>query len=61
MNIEAGTQVEMVLQSPLQLTAANLAPASAPPPLATAVNQPKPLDKPHRGKLLGPSGRLGCE
>lgn len=63
-NIAAGTQVEMVLQRPLRLTEANLGQAGsadAPPPLVPAADQPKPLDKPHRGKLLCPPGGLGCD
>jgi hypothetical protein len=63
-NIPAGTQVEMVLQRPLELTEANLAPAGsaeAPVPLAPAASQPKPLEKPNHGKLLCPPGGLGCD
>lgn len=63
-NIDAGTQVEMVLQRPLILQEENLAvPGSsgAPPALVPAADQPKPLDKPHRAKILCPPGGLGCE
>jgi len=63
-NIDAGTQVEMVLQRPLVLQEENLAvagSAGAPPALVPAADQPKPLDKPHRAKILCPPGGLGCE
>ncbi len=63
-NIEAGTQVEMVLQRPLILEEANFAPVvaegAAAPALVPAV-QPRPMDKPVRPRLLCPPGSLGCE
>jgi len=58
-NIESGTQVEMLLQRPLILEETNL--SGAPPELLPAANQPKPLDKPNRAHVLCPSGGLGCE
>lgn len=63
-NIDAGTQVEMVLQRPLLLQDENLAAAGAPgtaPALVPSPNQPKPIGKPNRGKVLCPPGGLGCE
>lgn len=60
-NIEAGTQVEMVLQRPLILQQENLAEGTAPgaaPAMVPSPNQPKPLEKP---KLLCPPGSLGCQ
>jgi type IV secretion system protein VirB10 len=63
-NIESGTQVEMVLQRPLILEEANLAAADAPgalPSLVPAASQPKPMDKPNRARVLCPPGELGCE
>lgn len=63
-NIQSGTQVEMVLQRPLMLEDENLSAAGspgAPPALVPAANQPKPLEKPNRAKVLCPLGGLGCE
>jgi len=63
-NIEAGTQVEMVLQRQLILEDANLRPVTADgvvPPLVPADQQPKPMDKPHRVRVICPPGTLGCE
>ncbi len=63
-NIEAGTQVEMVLQRPLILQEANLSSAPAEtlaPALVPAEQQPKPLDKPRRVRVICPPGSLGCE
>jgi type IV secretion system protein VirB10 len=59
-NIETGTQVEMVLQRPLLLEEENLSgtASGAAPVLVPAANQPKPLRKPH---VLCPLGGLGCE
>jgi type IV secretion system protein VirB10 len=63
-NIESGTPVEMVLQRPLTLEEENLGgmvqPGSA-PALVPAANQPKPIEKPRRGRVLCPPGDLGCE
>ena len=59
-NIESGTQVEMVLQRPLNLEDENLGSGNA-PALVPSANQPKPLDKPTRAHVLCPPGGLGCE
>jgi hypothetical protein len=62
-NIESGTQVEMVLQRPLILEEENLAGNAQPgaaPALVPAANQQKPLDKPSRPRILCPMGGLGC-
>jgi hypothetical protein len=60
-NIDAGTQVEMVLQRPLILEEANLngvgGPGSA-TALVPAAEQPRPMAKPH---VLCPPGGLGCQ
>lgn len=60
-NIESGTQVEMVLQRPLALEDENLSAASAAPVLVPAADQPKAMDKPQRPRILCPPGGLGCE
>jgi hypothetical protein len=63
-NIDSGTQVEMVLQRPLILEDENLIPANAPgspPALVPAANQPRPLGKPIRAQVVCPPGGLGCE
>jgi hypothetical protein len=63
-NIESGTQVEMVLQRPLILEEQNLAGAGAPGPataLVPSADQPKPIDKPNRARVLCPPGGLGCQ
>ena len=62
-SIEAGTQVEMVLQRPLILEDENLAEGTAPgasPAMVPAAGQPKPLPKPGHPELLCPPGGLGC-
>jgi hypothetical protein len=65
-DIESGTQVEMVLQRPLLLQENNLSsnspdglPGSG---LVPAANQPRPLDKPTVRKMqaICPPGGLGC-
>jgi type IV secretion system protein VirB10 len=63
-NIEAGTQIEMVLQRPLILEEANLGGVGSPGTAAELVpsaNQPKPLEKPNRARVMCPPGGLGCE
>lgn len=63
-NIESGTQVEMVLQRPLLLEEENLAGVGGPgsaPNLVPAANQPRPVDKPDRARVLCPPGGLGCD
>lgn len=63
-NIDSGTQVEMVLQRPLILEEENLAAnggAGAGPALVPAASQPKPMEKPNRARVLCPPGGLGCE
>jgi type IV secretion system protein VirB10 len=62
-NIEAGSQVEMVLQRPLLLEEENLAPAGSagtPAALVPSASQPKPIDKPSRSQMVCPPGSLGC-
>jgi len=62
-NIESGTQVEMVLQRPLLLEEENLGGVHAPgtaPVLVPAANQPKPMAKPNHLRMLCPDGGLGC-
>jgi type IV secretion system protein VirB10 len=56
-DMEAGSQVEMVLQRPLLLEEDNLTAATG-PALVPAVDQPKPMEKPH---LRCPPGGLGCQ
>ncbi len=62
-NIEKGSQVEMVLQRPLILEELNLNPSSghgAAAELVPSANQPKPMEKPNRAQVLCPPGSLGC-
>ncbi len=62
-NIENGTQVEMVLQRPLILEEENLSGVSAPgsvAPLVPASLQPRPMEKPRRAQVMCPPGGLGC-
>lgn len=63
-NIETGTQVEMVLQRPLLLEEENLAGVGAPgnaPNLVPAADQPRPIEKPNHARVFCPPGGLGCE
>lgn len=63
-NIENGTQVEMVLQRPLILQEENLAGVGTPGTATSLVpveNQPKPMQKPNRARVFCPPGGLGCE
>lgn len=62
-NIDSGTQVEMVLQRPLVLEPANLAGVGAPgtAEMVPVANQPKPMEKPNRPRVFCPPGGLGCE
>jgi len=59
-NIESGSQVEMVLQRPLILVEANLS-ATTGASLVPSENQPKPLEKPGKPLVLCPAGGLGCQ
>jgi len=62
-NIPSGTQVEMVLQRPLILEQENV-PVTAgqgAAPLVPAANQPRPMRKPQRARILCPPESLGCE
>ncbi len=61
MNIDAGTEVEMVLQRPLMLEEANLGGVGGPGTaivLVPSATQAKPMDKP---RVLCPPGGLGCQ
>ncbi|MFP5230313.1 MAG: hypothetical protein ACLGXA_22080 [Acidobacteriota bacterium] len=57
-SIPSGSQVEMVLQRPLQLQETNV---NGPTTLVPAATQPQPLPKPgHSAHILCPAGSLGC-
>jgi type IV secretion system protein VirB10 len=56
-NIPSGTQVEMVLQRPLQVQEANV---NGPTSLVPASSQQQPLPKPGHQQILCPTGSLGC-
>lgn len=60
-NIEAGVQVEMLLQRPLILEDANFAPSGTSPQLVPSARQPKPIPKPSSKEMICPSGELGCD
>lgn len=59
-NIESGTQVEMVLQRPLLLVESNVAPAGSGRELVPSPEQPSPMPKPAKAQILCPAGGLGC-
>jgi type IV secretion system protein VirB10 len=59
-DLEAGSQVEMVLQRPLMLEEENLAAATGFPALVPSADQPKPMEKP-KAHVLCPPGGLGCQ
>jgi type IV secretion system protein VirB10 len=62
-DIPTGTQVEMVLQRPLQLEDENLAgvgPPGTAPALVPASTQQRPITS-HRPRIMCPPGSLGCE
>ncbi len=56
-NLEQGQTLQMVLQRPLTLTAANLSDES---PAAMQPSAQRPLPKPAHERLLCPPGSLGC-
>ena len=60
-DIQAGSQVEMVLQRPLMLEEENLAAGQGVPALVPAAEQPRPMEKPNRAHVLCPPGGLGCQ
>jgi len=63
-NIEQGTQIEMVLQRALVLQDENFSRATADggmAPLVPADQQPRPMDKPRHPQMMCPPGSLGCE
>jgi type IV secretion system protein VirB10 len=60
-NIESGAQVEMVLQRPLILEEGNLTETAGTASLVPSANQPKPLEKPTRPRVVCPPGGLGCQ
>jgi hypothetical protein len=62
-NIEAGSQVEMVFQRPMILEEENLAGGVAPgaaPAMVPSADQPRRLEKPGRPAVFCPPGGLGC-
>ena len=62
-DIQSGSQVEMVFQRPLILEQENLTEGAAPgavPAMVPAADQPKALEKPGRPVVLCPPGSLGC-
>jgi type IV secretion system protein VirB10 len=60
-DLESGSQVEMVLQRTLVLEEENLAAGTGSPALVPAADQPKPMEKPNRARVLCPPGGLGCQ
>jgi hypothetical protein len=62
-DIPSGTQVEMVLQRPLELEDANLTGAGQPgsaPQFVPAASQQRPITS-HHPRIMCPPGGLGCE
>jgi hypothetical protein len=62
-NIEAGSQVEMVFQRPLILEEVNLTEGVLPgaaPAMVPSPDQPRRLEKPGKPVVLCPPGGLGC-
>jgi hypothetical protein len=62
-NVEAGSQVEMVFQRPMILEEANLAEGVAPgaaPSMVPSADQPRRLEKPGKPAVFCPPGSLGC-
>lgn len=62
-NIEAGSQVEMVFQRPMILEEANLREGVAPgaaPAMVPSADQPRRLEKPGKPAVFCPPGGLGC-
>lgn len=63
-NIEPGTQIEMVLQRSLSLQEENFSratPDGSMAPLVPLDQQPRPMDKPRHPRMMCPPGSLGCE
>ena len=59
-NIPSGTPIEMVLQRPLVLEAANLSGPDVTGEYVPAANQKTPMQKPNRTPMTCPPGSLGC-
>ncbi len=59
-NIPSGTPIEMVLQRPLVLEAANLSGPDVTGEYVPASNQKTPMQKPNRTPMTCPPGSLGC-
>ena len=63
-NIEPGTQIEMVLQRSMDLQEENFRRTTVDggmAPLVPIDQQPRPMDKPRRPRVICPPGTLGCE
>ena len=59
-NIPSGTPIEMVLQRPLVLEAANLSGPDVTGGYVPAANQKTPMQKPNRSQMTCPPESLGC-
>ena len=59
--IPSGTPIEMVLQRPLTLQAANLTGAETAGQYVPAASQRQPMPKPGRTQMTCPPGGLGCD